>query len=129
MKKLLSILIISSIPYMISCTLKSKEEVAAQEASYEAEHTVNTEETVTPETIITPEIINPIKERHFLSTDLGLPPGRVDGFAPTDEEIAEWTSPNQEQIYIRIIDVNGKIQIHECDYKVWLNVYKNDIIK
>ena len=129
MKKLLSILIISSIPYMISCTLKSKEEVAAQEASYEAEHTVNTEETVTPETIITSEIINPIKERHFLSTDLGLPPGKVDGFTPTDEEISEWECPNQQQIYIRIIDVNGKIEIHKCDYKVWLNVYKDDIIK
>ena len=47
----------------------------------------------------------------------------------TDEEISEWEYPNQQQIYIRIIDVNGKIEIHKCDYKVWLNVYKDDIIK
>lgn len=124
---LLSMLITSLFPYMISCTFKTKEDVAAQEASFTEEQTVTTEEiTVQP---IIEQPIDSSKVNYFLSSEIGLPSGTVVGFAPSDETIDRWESPNQEQIYIRIMDNNGNVHIYECDHKVWVNVYKGDIIK
>ena len=84
--------------------------------------------------VIVEEVIQQPKiQAYFTASDFNLIPGKIVGWAPTDEVIEEFKSNGGDkadrEIYIHIQSETGKITIMECDVKAWINLHTGDILK
>jgi len=72
-------------------------------------------------------------KKYFLANQFDLIPGKIVGWAPTDDEIEKWkcnggTVPDRI-IYIHIQDQYGMVTVMKCNQMAWINLHTGDILR